>query len=165
MAHSRIARAVRLTVALQSKVMKEALALEQGVGEAKASKAEARPILAPADPDPAHERRRRIDRVVRRVIEAEEDDEDEVERLSGEAWERLEDEDVYGDVLARPMGEIVARVCEDLGLSPDWTRLAKEAWAVEEARAAHPGSPFAPPAAAEAPNGVPAQPPPRSGPD
>ncbi len=143
--YQRVARAVRLTVALQSKVLKDLIALDQGEAQARqmAEKARDRTAAAPAaEDDPLGRRRERIDRIVRRVIEAEEPDEDDVERLSGEAWERLIDEDVYGDVLARPIGEIVARVCEDLRLSPDWKALAREAWAVEEAASGAPGSPF-----------------------
>ena len=164
LAYSRIARAVRLTLALQSRLIKDLVALEHGVPP----KAEARPApVAKPEPDPAElrdERAGRIDRIVRRIIEDTERFKEDIQRLSREAWERLEDEDVYGDLLSRPMGEIVALICEDLGLKPDWDRLAKEAWAVEEARAAPPGSPFAAKAAA-ASSTDPVWPPPRCGPD
>ncbi len=139
--YQRVARAVRLTLALRAKAVKELMALDQGQALARQARDKAAEETA-AEADPVGRRRGRIDRIVRRVIEAEEADEDEVERLSGEAWERLIDEDVYGDVMARPIGEIVARVCEDLGLSPDWNALAREAWAVEEAASGAPGSPF-----------------------
>ncbi len=139
--YQRVARAVRLTLALQSKVLKDLVALDQGVAQARQARDQA-VADASAESDPLEQRRERVDRIVRRVIEAEEGDRKEVERLSGEAWERLEDEDVYGDLMARPIGEIVARVCEDLELSPDWNALAREAWAVEEAASGAVGSPF-----------------------
>ncbi len=59
-----------------------------------------------------------------------------------ETGERLDDEDIYGDVASRPVGELVALICRDLGLDPDWTRLAEEAWAQDEIAEAPVGSPF-----------------------
>ncbi len=143
MAHARVARAVRLTLALQSRLLKDLIALDAAAAETAAVRAPAADVVGPEpEDDPLEARRGRIDRIVRRVVEGDEADPDEAERLTSLAWERLSDEDVYGDLLARPMGEIVARICEDLELSPDWTRLAREAWAVEEARSGIEGSPF-----------------------
>ena len=141
--YPKVARAVRLTLALRSKAVKELLALDQG--EAQARQARDKTVAdAAAEADPVERRRERVGRIVRRLIEAEEGDPKEVERLSSDVWERLDDEDgdVYGDLMARPIGEIVARICEDLELSPDWTALAREAWAVDEAASGAPGSPF-----------------------
>ena len=149
--YPRVARAVRLTLALRSKAVKELLALDQG--EAQARQARDKAVAdAEVEADPVERRRDRIGRIVRRLIEAEEGDPKEVERLSSDVWERLEDEDqdVYGDLMARPIGEIVARICEDLELSPDWKALAREAWAVEEAASGTPGSPFVARAAPQA---------------
>lgn len=58
------------------------------------------------------------DRIAGRVIEAEERNPREAERLQVAVWERLSDVDVYRDLLARLMGEILAQVCDDLELSP-----------------------------------------------
>jgi hypothetical protein len=60
-----------------------------------------------------------------------------------EVCERLDDDDIYGDVIARPVGELVALICRDLGLEPDWARLAEEAWAREEIERGDARSPFA----------------------
>ena len=49
---------------------------------------------------------------------------------------------VNGDVRQRPVGELVALICRDLDLDPDWTRLAEEAWAKEEIASGVPSSPF-----------------------
>lgn len=145
MAYSRIARAVRLTIALQSKVMAELIALD----EAETNGIRARE----ADAEAAGRRRvdaraHRVERIVHRIVDAEIDDEDAADRLCGDAWERLVDDDIYGDLSDRPIGEIVALICRDLGLSPDWSRWAGEAWAEAEAEAAPPSSPFAACAAA-----------------
>jgi len=48
-------------------------------------------------------------------------DEDEIEQLSCEAYERLTDAEDDADGLDRPFDEVVAGICADLGLSPDWT--------------------------------------------
>jgi hypothetical protein len=83
----------------------------------------------------------RIAHIVERVArDACEDDEDRVDRLYTEACDRLDDDDVYGDVMSRPMSEIVAEVCRDIGLAPDWERLGREAWAQQEMRASAPVS-------------------------
>jgi hypothetical protein len=132
MVYSRVARAVRMTLALQSRVMKELLALNEGASAA----------ASPAEPNPLRARRERVNTIVQRVIETEHSHDETIDRLSSDAWERLTDDDIYGDITDRPLGEVVARICEDLGLSPDWTTLAREAWAVDEAATGAPGSPF-----------------------
>ena len=89
-------------------------------------------------------RKGRISRIMERVVKAGHDDAEAVERLTGEADDRLDDDGLIGDVLARPVSEIVALICKDLGLDPDWTRLAEEAWARDEIDSGAAGAPFAP---------------------
>jgi len=134
LAFARVARAVRLTVALQSALMRDLQALDE-VTERH---------LKGGRSNAAQRRKARVRRILDRVIEAEVADAAEGERLAGEARERLEHDDIYGDVLSKPVGEIVALVCRDLGLSPDWSRLAQEAWAQEEIAGGQAGSPFLP---------------------
>ena len=133
LAYDRVARAVRMTIALQARLIEDARTRED---EAEA-----------AAQDDLAERQEihkiRAVRVVERVIEAERQDFDEVSRLVLKAERLLDDEDLYDDVLSRPIGELVARICRDLGLSPDWTRLAEEAWAKKEMAEGVEGSPFA----------------------
>jgi hypothetical protein len=140
LAYGRVSRAVRLTVALQAKTLQDLQALDEIAArrlDGDLSKAEReRQGLA-------QQRKDRVQRIVERVIEAEGADETEVDRLADEAVERLEHDDIYGDLATRPVGEIIALVCRDLGLSPDWSRLAEEAWAQDEIRSGAPGSPFA----------------------
>ena len=69
--------------------------------------------------------------------------------------ERLRDEDLDADLLRLPISEILKRICFYLGLDPNWDLWKHEAWAVAEAEAAVPGSPYtAPSNAAEAPPGT-----------
>jgi hypothetical protein len=110
LAYSRAARAVRLTIALQSRLAKEMAALGEAATRARAVA--------------ASQRRNRIHaRIEQALAEAErpdtDADEDKIERLSSAAWERLTEEDDAG-LLALPVDEVVARICADLGLPPDW---------------------------------------------
>lgn len=57
-----------------------------------------------------------------------------------------------------PTGVLVARVCAELGVEPDWSLWADEPWAIEEARQRYPGSPFAGPAAPLPPGQAPPEP-------
>lgn len=129
LAYARVSRAVRLTVALQGRVVKELQALdEDAVRRRIREQADAgrdRQLVEAA-------RKARVERIVERLIREEARDEAEGDRLADEAYERLEHDDIYGDLSARPVSEIIALVCKDLGLAPDWTRLAEEAWAQDE---------------------------------
>jgi len=140
MAYARAARAVRMVVLLQSKVVRdlesaERLAAFDAPAEASRRRA-ARHAASEA-------RKLSLERIIVRVAEGQSADQEALLALAVDAAERLDNEDIYGDVLTRPMGEIVARICRDLGLDPDWSRLAQEAWAEAEIAAAPPGSPFA----------------------
>ena len=136
MPFSRVARSARMIALLQSKLLKD-------MHEAR------RRDEAPDDPaasdDPLHVHKARVERIVDRIAKAHTDDEDRIDRLVIEAGERLDDDDIYGDILTKPVGELVALICRDLGLDPDWTRLAQEAWAREEIESGAEGSPFLPP--------------------
>lgn len=139
LAYARVSRAVRLTVALQGRVVKDLQALDEAAvrrrrhGEAEAGRERQQAQAA---------RKARVERIVERLIRAEAADEAEGDRLADEAYERLEDDDIYGDLTARPVSEIIARVCQDLGLEPDWTRLAEEAWAQDELAGGSAGAPL-----------------------
>jgi hypothetical protein len=134
MAFSRVSRAVRLTVMLQSKLVQELAPLTEAA-ERAARKARERQ-------EPGYRFKARVEGVVERVAKARGDDQDALDRVVRETAERLDDEDFYGDVLDRPLGELVALICRDLGLDPDWSRLAQEAWAQAEAASGDPRSPF-----------------------
>ena len=51
-------------------------------------------------------RRARVERIVERVAQGQLDDHARIERLVVEAGERLEDTDLLGDVMRRPLSEI-----------------------------------------------------------
>ena len=145
MAFSRVARAIRMNALLQSRLIKDMVRTADEVDQLTERL------------EPAYRHKARVEKIVERVAKAAGDDEDVIDRLVIEAGERLDDEDIYGDVLQRPVGELVALICEDLGLEPDWDGLANEAWARKEIASGVSGSPF---------NGraLPARPPPTPAP-
>jgi len=133
MAYARVARAVRQTIMLQSKLVETLRDQERARAERKAA---ARAGAA---------------RIVRGAIEDDcGADEERAERLGAEAAERLQHED-FADLLARPFGEVVADICRDLGLSPDGLALAETCYAAEAALHARPGEASSAP---HAPEGV-----------
>lgn len=139
LAYGRVSRAVRLSVALQGRVLKELQALDEVAARTrKGELAEA----ARAAAAQAAERKGRVERIVGRVIAEAFEDQAEVDRAAEEAWDRLEHDDIYGDLSRKPVSELIARICQDLGLSPDWPRLAQEAWAEEEIAGGAAGAPL-----------------------
>ena len=139
---SRVARAVRLTFALQSRLIAE---FKTRSTPAEADTSDGGPLVVRwiGQLSPAEEaRRNRLRDVVRGVAEGEALEAETVERLVREAVERVEDDGVFGDIMTRPFGEIVALICKDLGLKPDWDALSSEVWAQEEIRTRAKGSPF-----------------------
>ena len=124
LAYARAARAVRMTLFLQSRLAKDLADLDKAEVQARAERTSAR--------------RARLHRLVEQAIEAERRDEDEIEHLSSDAWERLRDADDEAELVgSAPFAEVVARICQDLQLSPASTArlLAAAGGAAGEAEA------------------------------
>jgi hypothetical protein len=142
---SRIARTLRLTLAMENQLYDD-LAAEP---------------VAPATrkPGPSAEAQRReaagirgcilgstIVPVIEQAIAAAEDPEgdgSDTERRLDHLHERLVDEDEVVSFGTLPIGASIARICADLGLTPDWSLWEDEDWAIEEAQTDAPGSPYA----------------------
>jgi hypothetical protein len=132
LAFSRVSRAVRMAVLLQQQLDQGAVVSPMASQEA-ALKAEA---------GRKKEHIRRVGRIVARVAL---DCGKKPERAADFAYaarERLDDDDIYSLVAARPVGELVAMICRDFGLEPDWDALEQEAWAQAEIASGAAGSPF-----------------------
>src|SRR6185312_15245119 len=128
-AYARAARAVRLAVLLQEQLAQGGVDPLEDARQAEARRRE--------------EQVDRTLRIVRRV--AKDHCRHEGFALGAyvhEAKERLDNDDIYGLVATRPLGELVAMICQDLGLKPDWDCLAAEAWAQAEIASGAEGSPF-----------------------
>ena len=81
-------------------------------------------------------RKTKVRTAVERVLDAEADG-SEAENLFYDLTERLESDYEDADFTDRPIGELVARICRDLGVTPDWSLWQDEDWAIE-ARGAEP---------------------------
>jgi hypothetical protein len=132
-AHGRASRAVRLSLMLQARLIKDLIAFDKRVAQEAVWDRDERTA----------DRKERVERIIERVIGRERNDPKDIERLVWETSERLDREDLYGPLLSRPVSELVAMICKDLGLDPDWSRLADEAWAMEEAAGGDVGWPLA----------------------
>ena len=129
LAFSRVSRGVRLAVLLQEQLSEPVEDPEEIARAAEAGR-----------------RKAHIGRAVRIVERVAKDHcrkkPDMIGAYAYEARERLDDDDIYGLVASRPVGELVALICEDLGLEPNWDALAQEAWAQAEIASGAEGSPF-----------------------
>jgi hypothetical protein len=129
---ARVARAVRLTLALEARTREGSIARRNAVaseaeGPAAGAAARIRALLAPMVRGP---REAEVRRIARDIIEAEGGE--RAEALMAELHERLDDDEDYAEP-DRPVGEALARICRDLGLTPDWSRWADQDWAAEAA--------------------------------
>jgi hypothetical protein len=141
---ARVSRAVRMTFALQSRLIAE---FKGVAAPGKAGAAYDGPVEVQwLDPDPVEEdleQQRQVRAAIERLGEAAALDREAVERLVCETRERLEDERIHDYLFHRPVSEIVALICQDLGLEPDWSLLADTCWAQGEIAQNPPGSPYA----------------------
>ena len=124
-AYDRVARAARMAILLQSKLIKQLLDWDRQTAS----------LAAPQD--------RREAQIQRAADERDREQAEHIERLVGQASERLDQDDIYKEVNSRPVSELIAMICRDIGLDPDWPRLTQEAWVQKETAGAGGRSPFA----------------------
>ena len=125
LAFARVSRAVRLTLALEARMEGEA-------SETAREAARGQEIVRAAKE--AGERARIADKlekfedIAKELIEAEAGaDQDAAERLYEVLDERLDEIEV-DELMGRPMAELVAAICRDLGIAPDWRDFEDEDW-------------------------------------
>jgi hypothetical protein len=107
MAYARAARAVRQCVLLQAKIVKD---LRDGdrADRTGAEKSEA---------ERREDRKTQVENLVYRKAErVHGDDHDAIETLMNEACERLDDEDLHGDLMGTPVAVLVEEISRELGL-------------------------------------------------
>jgi hypothetical protein len=110
---ARIARAVRQTFALEAR-----LADDRRMAQAAETRLH------------VERRKTKVRTAVERVLDAEAGEGD-AENLFYDLTERLETDYDDADFADRPIGELVARICRDLGVTPDWSLWQDEDWAIE----------------------------------
>jgi len=132
-AFARISRAVRLTLSLEAKTDEALRALRAGLPvEAEARREEAA-RRAESDAETRKEDlTAKVHRLVVDVIDREAADPGEAERVEDALDERLEDDEAYAHLVGLPLRETVQRLCDDLLLTPDWSRWTGDDWAPRE---------------------------------
>ena len=116
----RISRSIRMSLALDAKL---ASGFQAEMKERKAAQLTERKALAKE--------------AVSRQVDRDTPDRD----LHRERSDRIEREDLE-DFSDKPVSEIIAIICADLGITPDWQAWSLEPWAMEERRTNVPGSPY-----------------------
>jgi hypothetical protein len=126
---ARIARAVRQTVALEGRLADERRTVIAERAQRRVREADA----------VARRRTSRIETLVERAIDAEASG-SEADNLYADLRERLEDADDLEDFHGRPIPEIVALICKDLGLTPPELHWDDADWGLvsEAVQAPHP---------------------------
>ena len=116
----RISRSIRMSLALDAKLI---AGFQAQMKERKAAVLTQRKALAKE--------------AVSRQVDRDTPDRD----LHRERSDRIEREDLE-DFSDKPVSEIIAIICKDLGITPDWQAWSLEPWAIEERRTQVPGSPY-----------------------
>jgi hypothetical protein len=142
---ARVSRAVRMTLALQSRLVRDfKMPIKAAGGNADNDDGPVQWEVQWIDEPPTQwQQRDKVRGVVRSVGEDSGLDTETVERLDAEGRERLERDDIYADIVNRPVSDIVADICRDLGLNPDWGGLIEQGWAKEEISRGKVGWPLA----------------------
>jgi hypothetical protein len=143
LAYERVARAVGMTVALQSRLVSSLQDLEKTGAETR-DQADRKRL------SDGRSRKIQVAHIVNRVAwSAYRRDHDKdaartlLDKTRGHATDWLSDQSRTGDLMARPLSEIVADICRDPNLSPDWPGPAAEAWAREAMQGGEVGEPLA----------------------
>jgi hypothetical protein len=113
---ARVSRAVRMTLALQSRLVRDFKTPVPSLSPAARAEPPARRVQVAWIGEAERIEKRRVCTAVRRRAEDAALDAETTERLVREAEERLERDDVDDDLMTRPFDELVALICEDLGL-------------------------------------------------
>ncbi|HEY4030860.1 MAG TPA: hypothetical protein VGM25_10985, partial [Caulobacteraceae bacterium] len=115
---SRIARTVRQAVALEARLADDRLARRRKAESEDRAARFAR----------GYDRKAVVKDIVERVIDAA--DGHDTERLLDDLDERLDDPSDAADFADRPLGELVAAICRDLGVTLDWSLFEDEDWGI-----------------------------------
>jgi hypothetical protein len=154
LAYSRAGRSMRLSMSLAIKFHGDRLERDKQIvsAEAKAERQRKERRKGQLQRLATDAIKRHTEREIERQLEAEEIDEvdeeakeEALDSLYEALSERLDEEDIERDLDIYPTSELFGRICQDLGIEPDWERLRRAFWALEEIRRNVPGSRFARP--------------------
>jgi hypothetical protein len=145
-AFARIARSLRLTLALQARAEEQLRALLAGeAAKVEVRRAEAGRRAAEEERARSDRHRNEVERLVSEAAEREVEDEAALDGVLEALEQRLEQDDAYWDLDQMPLREAVERLCADLELAPDWSRWQGEGWTPEPSFSRSRFSPWARP--------------------
>jgi hypothetical protein len=127
-AFTRITRALRLTLTLETATAERLRDLRAGIVPVRQDRAESGAVRPGTTLDSFREKAR--ERVADAIAEAAADDGDidAAVDLARDLRERLTETDRFGPLLNRPLIEVVGLICADIGGTPDWSRWNGEGW-------------------------------------
>jgi hypothetical protein len=151
---ARLCRAVRMAMTLEMRVAHDETARFAAAAEAAAEIEEARRQrvidLARAEKTRIQDREETVIDVAQEIMRDEGWSKTDISAQSEDLRDQLLDNEGYAGAFDRSIGETIALICADLGITPDWSQWAREDWAREEARDGAAGSPYGDPAFAAA---------------
>jgi hypothetical protein len=106
---ARLSRSIRQTLALKAKLAE--------MGRKRATASETEGLQHQADDARLRSRKTKVERAVTETIEAASPS--DRENLLSDLYERLLDPDIEADLATGSIGEMVAGICDDLGIPPD----------------------------------------------
>ncbi len=130
---TRIARAVRQTVALEARLEQDRVEREAGNGKPRLD-ITARWRARRLKDDVSHY----VDKAIRAEIAAAPPGTYDLKRSLDELHERLADDEDHADFANHSLGELIVRICRDLDVTLDLSQFEDEDWAIELAAAAVP---------------------------
>ncbi|HVJ51066.1 MAG TPA: hypothetical protein VM689_01300 [Aliidongia sp.] len=118
-----VSRAVRLTLALKSRLVADRLAVA------------AQRRLPAIEAAKKQRRKRQIIEAMEQLVETEAREtgrERDVENLRADLRERLDDAEMEQEILDKGVGRVLIRICRDLGIASDWRPWRGTSWYHEE---------------------------------
>lgn len=154
--YHRLSRSVRLTITLRDKFRTEGLkqerheAFEHGLEERKRKERQKKQLERLVAQAIEHQTQVEFDQLVEINGRVDQRPVDHARKTRFEALsDRIEEDDIEQDLDRCPTGELVERMCRDIGVEAALEIWRISHWAREEARLKTPGSPFAAPPAPE----------------
>jgi hypothetical protein len=135
--YASLSRTLRLTFALEAKTDQELIELQADLTHTRQRE---RRVAAWSTPKPADkrgeprgdpQRREQVRQSLKEAAESEAETPEQLDDFFLAIEQRLAEDPAYADLEARPLREIVERLCLDVCLYPDWTRWTGAGWAGE----------------------------------
>ncbi len=127
--YASLSRSLRLTFALEAKADEELAGLRADLSQTRQRERRVAAWSAGTKSDErCANRRDRVRVSLREAAESEAESPEQLDNFFLAIEQRLAEDPAYADLEARPLREIVERLCHDLHLYPNWTRWTGAGW-------------------------------------